>query len=52
VPRLSTISLLECYLHEELGWWLYSANGWVGNSSSINAPSGDDARPAQKSSAK
>jgi uncharacterized SAM-binding protein YcdF (DUF218 family) len=37
VPRSVPIGQLECYLHEELGWWLYRANGWVGDSSPTNA---------------
>lgn len=37
VPRSASIMLLELYLHEELGWWLYRANGWVGDSGSTNA---------------
>lgn len=48
VPRSSTIGKLECYLHEELGWWLYRANGWVGDSASTNATKADKEKPVQK----
>lgn len=39
VPRSASIFLLENYLHEELGWWLYRANGWVGDTGDTNASS-------------
>ena len=44
VPRSSPIIQLECYLHEEFGWWLYRANGWVEDSTptaGVKAPRND-----------
>ncbi len=48
VPRSSSILQLECYLHEELGWWLYRANGWVGDSTSTNATKAEKEKTVQK----